>query len=342
MGNSKEVTIYDIAESLELHPSTVSKALSGDPTISKKTKKKILETAAEMGYRSNLFARNLRQRNSLTIGVIAYELNSSFTTPMLSGIETVANEAGYGIVLTDSSQSSKKEAANAENLFQRRVDGMIAVLAPATDSFDHFRPFIERNIPMIFLEREAPFPESMSVMIDNFQCGLMATRHLIEQGCRRIVHLTPDHQHSIHGQRYRGYREALVEKGIAPDEGLLVVAGGGEEASEKASKKILSMSPLPDGVFATSDMAAAVCIRTLQEQGVRVPQDIAVVGFNNEVIGKLITPSLTTVNYPAKEMGAAAAGMLVNHLKGMGGIGNISTMTIRADLIVRQSSLKKG
>jgi len=342
MENSKEITIYDIAKSLELHPSTVSKALSGDPTISKKTKKKILETAAEMGYRSNLFARNLRQQNSLTIGVIAYELNSSFTTPMLSGIETVANDAGYGIILTDSSRSSLKEAANAQNLFQRRVDGMIVVLAPETDSFEHFRSFIERRIPMIFLDTEAPFPESMSVMIDNFQCGLMVTRHLIGQGCRRIVHLTPNHQQSIYGQRYRGYREALAEKNMAFEDGLLVVAGSGEEASEQAAKKILSMKPMPDGVFAGSDMAAAVCIRTFQERGVRVPQDIAVVGFNNEVVGKLITPSLTTVNYPAKEMGAAAAGMLVDHLKGTGRIGSISRLTIRADLIVRQSSVKKG
>lgn len=342
MENSKEITIYDIAKSLKLSPSTVSKALSGDPAISKKTKKKILETASEMGYRSNLFARNLRQQNSLTIGVIAYELNSSFTTPMLSGIETVANEAGYGIIITDSSMSSQKEAANAQNLFQRRVDGIIAVLAPATDSFDHFRPFQEKNIPLIFVDTVSPFPESTSVVIDNLQCGLIATRHLIGQGCCRIVHLTPDHQHDIYSQRYKGYRDALAEKRIAFEESWLVIAEGGEEASEKAAKKILAMNPLPDGVFATSDLAAAVCIRTFQEKGVRVPQDIAVVGFNNEVIGKLITPSLTTINYPAREMGATAAGMLVSHMKGTGRIGSISTLTIRADLIVRQSSLKKA
>ena len=342
MENSKEVTIYDIAKSLDLSPSTVSKALNDDPAISKKTKKRIFETAAEMGYRSNLFARNLRQQTSLTIGVIAYELNSSFTTPMLSGIETVANEAGYGIILTDSSQSSAKEATNAQNLFQRRVDGLIAVLAPGTDTFDHFRPFREKNIPMIFLDRAAPFPESTSVVIDNFQCGLIVTRHLVEQGCRRIVFLTPDYKHTIYGQRYRGYRDALAEKGIAAEDSLLIVAEAGEAANEEAARKMLAMKPLPDGVFANSDLAAAVCIRTFQEQGIRVPQDIAVVGFNNEVIGKLITPGLTTVNYPAKEMGAAAAGMLVNHLKGVGRIGSISTLTIRADLIVRQSSLKKG
>lgn len=342
MENSKDVTIYDIAKSLSLSPSTVSKALNDDPAISKKTRKKIFDTAAEMGYRSNLFARNLRQQTSLTIGVIAYELNSSFTTPMLSGIETVANEAGYGIIITDSSQSPEKEAANAQNLFHRRVDGIIAVLAPETESFEHFRPFMEKNIPIIFLDRVASFPESTSVVIDNVLCGLLATRHLIEQGCRRIVHLTPDHRHSVYAERHKGYRDALAEKGIAFEDSWLVVAGPGEEESERAAKKIMALSPLPDGVFATSDLAAAVCIRAFQEQGIRVPEDIAVVGFNNEVIGKLIKPSLTTINYPAKEMGETAARILVNHLKGTGGIGSISTLTIRAELVVRQSSLKKA
>src|ERR1051325_767739 len=126
MDNSKEITIYDIAKSLKLSPSTVSKGLNDDPTISKKTRKKILETAAGMGYRSNLFARNLRQQATLTIGVIVSELNSGVTTPLLSGIESIAGEAGYGIIIADSSQSAAKEAANVQTLFHRRVDGIIA------------------------------------------------------------------------------------------------------------------------------------------------------------------------------------------------------------------------
>jgi LacI family transcriptional regulator len=141
--------------------------------------------------------------------------------------------------------------------------------------------------------------------------------------------------------RYKGYRDALAEGGLPFEESLLVIAEPTEEASEAAAKKIMDIKPMPDGVFVTNDFAAAVCMRTFLEQGVRVPEDIAVVGFNNEVIGRLIKPTLTTVNYPGREMGEAAARSLVNHLKGMGNIGSISTMTIRAELIVRQSSLKK-
>ncbi|MDO6430333.1 LacI family DNA-binding transcriptional regulator [Flavitalea sp. BT771] len=342
MDSPKEVTIYDIAKKLDVSPSTVSRALKDDPTVSKNTKKKVFETAARMGYRSNQFARNLRQQQSLTIGVIVSELNNPFITSVLSGIEKIAGEAGYGIIITDSSQSAKKEAANAQNLFQRRVDGIIASLAPDTKDLAHFKPFVTKGIPVIFLDRVEHMAESTSVVINNVMCGYVATKHLIEQGCRRIAHVTSALQHNIYAQRYKGYRDALEENKIPFDESLLVIMEEAEEAGEAAAKKIMRLQPMPDGVFVTGDFAAAVCIRTFQDNGVRVPEDMAVVGFNNEVIGRLIKPTLTTINYPGKEMGEAAARNLVNHLKGLGNIGSISTLTIRADLIVRQSSLKTG
>jgi len=341
MDNSKEITIYDIAKNLNVSPSTVSRALKDDPTVSKKTKKKIFETAAQMGYRSNPFAKNLRQQQSLTIGVIVSDLDSPFISSVVSGIEKVAGEAGYGIIITDSSRSAAKEAANAQNLFHRRVDGVIASLAPDTKELTHFSPFVEKNIPIIFLDRTSEMAESTSVVIDNRQTGYIATKHLIGQGCQRIAHVTSNLQHNIHALRYKGYRNALEEARLPFEESLLVIAEPTEEASETAAKKLMGLKPMPDGVFITNDFAAAVCIRTFLEKGVRVPEDIAVVGFNNEVIGKLIKPALTTVNYPGREMGEAAARSLVSHLKGAGNIGSISTMTIRAELIVRQSSLKK-
>ncbi|HEY4209132.1 MAG TPA: LacI family DNA-binding transcriptional regulator [Puia sp.] len=342
MDNSKEVTIYDIARNLNVSPSTVSRALKDDPTVNKKTKKKVFETAAQMGYRSNPFAKNLRQQQSLIIGVMLHELNSPFITSVLSGIEKVAGEAGYGIIITDSSLSTAKEAVNAQNLFQRRVDGVIASLAPDTRDLAHFSPFAEKNIPIILLERVSRTGQSTSVVIDNAQCGYIATKHLIGQGCGRIAHLTSDLQDAIFALRYRGYRDALEESGLPFEQSLVVVAEAGEEASERAAKKIMAMKPLPDGLFVTNDFQAAVCIRTFLEQGIRVPGDIAVVGFNNDVIGRLIMPSLTTINYPGKEMGEAAARSLVSHLKGVDSIGSISTLTIRAELIVRQSSLRKA
>jgi LacI family transcriptional regulator len=342
MEKSKDVTIYDIAKNLDVSPSTVSKALNDDPAISKKTRKKIFETAAQMGYRSNPFARNLRQQQSLTIGVIVYELNNSFVTLVLSGIEKVANEAGYGIIIMDSAQSAGKEVASAQSLFNRRVDGVIAFLSPDTKQLDHFRPFTDKNIPVIFMDHAGQAPETTSVVIDNATCGHVATMHLIEQGCRRIAHLTSTLHHDIYALRYKGYRAALSENDLPFEESLLITAAPTEEDSVEAAGRLMGLRPMPDGLFVTNDLAAAVCIRSFLDHGIRVPGDIAVVGFNNDIIGKLIKPALTTINYPGKEMGETAARNLVNHMKGVVNVNRISTMTIRAELIIRQSSLKKG
>jgi LacI family transcriptional regulator len=294
-----------------------------------------------MGYRSNQFAKNLRQQQSLTIGVIVYDLNGSFMTSVLSGIEKVTNEAGYGIIIMDSARSAEKEIANTQSLFHRRVDGVVAFLAPDTRELDHFSPFLEKNIPVIFLDHDGHFPKTTSVIVDNARCGYLATKHLIDQGCRRIAHITSSIGHSIYAQRYNGYRTALQENHLPFDDSSLIIAALTEEDSASAARTLMQLRPVPDGLFVTDDLAAAVCIRTFLDQGIRVPRDIAVVGFNNDVIGKLIRPTLTTINYPGMEMGETAGRNLVKHLKGLGNIDHISTLTIRAELIVRQSSLKK-
>jgi LacI family transcriptional regulator, galactose operon repressor len=341
MEKSKEITIYDIARKLDVSASTVSRALNDDPTVAKKTRKKVAETAAKMGYRSNQFAKNLRHQQSLTIGVIVYELNSSFMTSVLSGIEKVANEAGYGIIIMDSAQSAKKEIANAQSLFNRRVDGVIAFVAPDTKQLDHFTSFTEKNIPLIFLDHDGHLPQTTSIVIDNTRCGHIATMHLIDQGCRRIAHITRSIEQDIFAQRYHGYRTALREKDLPFDESLLIVTDPTEEASSAAAGMLLQLRPVPDGVFATSDLAAIVCMRTFLDHGFQVPRDIAVVGFNNDVIGKLIRPTLTTINYPGLEMGETAGRNLVKQLNGIGTVDRISAITVKADLIIRQSSQKK-
>lgn len=341
MEKSKDITIYDIAKALEVSPSTVSRALNDDPTVSKKTRKKVYETAVNMGYRSNQFARSLRQQQSMTIGVMVFDLTSGFVVPVLSGIEKAATEAGYGIIIMDSAQNRDKEVSNARALFLRRVDGLLVFPSPALAEPDHFRPFTEKNIPVIFLGRAGPIAQSTSVFIDNERCGYLATRHLIGQGCRRIAHITPGSRDEIYRQRYNGYRAALAEAGLPLEDDLVIVAELTEEDSFRAARRLTKLRPLPDGLFVPDDLAAAVCIRSFLDAGLRVPQDIAVVGFNNDAIGKLIRPALTTIGYPGQEMGETAAGILIRHLKGAGSADRISVITIRADLIVRQSSLRQ-
>jgi LacI family transcriptional regulator len=342
MASGKEVTIYDIARKLNISPATVSRGLQDHPAISKKTKKRIVDMVDEMGYRSNHFARNLRQQQTNSIGVIVHELNSNFITSVLAGIEKVTTEAGYDLIIAHSSESSVKEAANARNLFHKRVDGLIASLSFDTTSLDHYKPFVEKGVPVIFFDRVEQDGSNTVVIIDNMRCGYVATEHLIDQGCKRIVHVTSSLKRNVYSQRYKGYRDALYDRKMAFDENMLIVGDLSEQAGVDAALKMMKMKPMPDGAFITNDFVAAVCIRTLKEYGVSVPDDIAIVGFNNETIGKLIEPTLTTINYPGIEIGEIAARNLINHLKGVSDISQTNTIIVRSDLIIRNSSLKKG
>jgi len=187
MKPKKEVTIYDIALKLDLSSATVSRALKNHPAINKNTKKKIQDAAKELGYRHNTFASNLRKQKTNTIGVIVHELNSNFITSVLAGIEKITTEAGYDLIIAHSSESFEKESANVLNLFHKRVDGLIASLAFDTQGLDHYKSFNDRSIPVIFFDRVEENSESTKVIIDNYKCGYQATKHLIEQGCKRIV-----------------------------------------------------------------------------------------------------------------------------------------------------------
>lgn len=342
MINRKEITIYDLADKLNISVATVSRALKNDHVVSKKTKKKITDLAQEMGYRSNHFARNLRQQQTNTIGVLVHELNSTFITSVLAGIEKVTTEAGYDLIITHSSESQVKEAANAKNLFHKRVDGLIASLSFETDNLDHFKPLIEKAVPIMFFDRVEENGDSPVVIIDNYKAGFQATQHLIDQGCKRIAYITSTLKRNVYSQRYKGYKDALAANAIALDEKLFLMNDLSENAGVESAMKVIKMNPLPDGAFITSDFVAAVFMRTLKEHGLAIPGDIAVVGFNNDAIGTLIEPALTTINYPGKDMGEIAARNLINHLKGLSNINDTKMIIVRSDLIIRKSSLKKG
>lgn len=342
MKKAKEVTIYDIADRLNVSIATVSRALKDDPVVSKKTRKKVYEVAEEMGYRSNHFARNLRQQHTRTIGLIVHELNSNFITSVLAGIEKVTAEAGYDLIITHSSESVDKEAANAENLFHKRVDGVIASLSFDTEDLSHFQRFVDKGVPVIFFDRVEQNSDNTVVIIDNYKCGYQATKHLIEQGCKRIAHITSSLKRNVYAQRYRGYRDALFDNGLPFEDSLLIINDLSEQKAVESSNQLLKLDPLPDGIFITNDFVAAVCIRTLKENGINIPEDIAIVGFNNDAIGKLIEPQLTTIDYPGKEMGEITARNLIDHLLGISNIHNTNTIIVNSKLIVRKSSLKKG
>ncbi|WP_028297676.1 LacI family DNA-binding transcriptional regulator [Olivibacter sitiensis] len=343
MKQKKEITIYDIAEKLQLSSATVSRALNDNPLINKNTRKKIQDTAKELGYRHNSFARNLRAKNTHTIGIIMHELNSHFMTSVLAGIEKIAAAEGYDLIIAHSSENYHKEVANVQNLFNKRVDGLMASLAIDTTSLDHYLPFLEKGIPVIFYDRVDESSDFTNVIIDNYQCGYQATNHLVEQGCQHIALVTGGLNRNVYFKRYQGYIDALKNNGLEVNENLILIKENlTQRKGAEIAEKILDMKPLPDGIFFSHDFSAAMCMQVLKSKGWRIPEDIAVIGFNNDAICDLIEPKLSTINYPGNEVGEVAARTLINHLKGIADIAQMKTIIVRSELIIRESSLKKN
>lgn len=341
MRSKKEITIYDIAASLNLSSATVSRGLKDHPAIRKETKKRILEKAKEMGYRHNLFASNLRRNRTNTIGVIVPRLNSYFMSSVISGIEKVANEAGYNLVISQSLESEKKEVASIRTMFNSRVDGLLVSLAYDTEDDSHFDIILDKNIPLIFFDRVFEHPRCTSVVIDNQAAGYDMTKHLIGQGCKRIAHITANLKRNVYAERLRGYKQALADHQIPFDENLIFVNNLSESATMEAIKSILQMDPMPDGLFCSNDSSAVICIRELKKAGIKIPEQIAVGGFNNEPISTVVEPNLTTIHYPGQEMGEVCATILIRKLAKPDNA-DLNRVVLRHQLIIRDSSGKKN
>jgi LacI family transcriptional regulator len=337
----KDITIYDLARELKLSPATVSRGLKDHQAINKNTKKRIVDKAEEMGYRFNTFASNLRKRKTNTIGVIIPRLNSYFVSNAIAAMEKIASEAGYNIIISQSMESMTKEEVNAKTMFDNRVDGLLVSLAYDTVSIEHFQRFIKRNIPVIFFDRVHESDDSVSVVIDNYKNAYDITSHLMQQGCSRIMHITGNLKRNVYRERFRGYKDALKDGGLDYDEERLIIGELNEEAGAAAAEKILAMKKLPDAIFVSNDVCAASCMRVLKQSGIRIPEDIAIAGFNNDPISRMVEPNITTVNYPSYQMGEIAARHLINHLKGTADIHSTNKIILKSEVLIRESTLKK-
>ena len=341
MADDKEITIYDIAKYLDISATTVSRGLKDHPAINKNTRKKIFEAAKRLGYRSNTFASSLRSKKTSTIGVIVPRLNSYFMSSALAGMEDAASRENYNLIISQSLENAEKEVANAHTMFNKRVDGLLVSLAYDTENIHHFDPFFKKGIPVVFFDRIYPHIDSTSIVIDNYRAAYDVTKHLIQQGCKKIMHLGGNLLRNVYLDRLNGYKQALRDHNITVDEKKMVyISKLSEEAGVKAAEIILKMSSKPDAVFAANDTAAVYCMMKLKEAGIRIPNDIAFAGFNNDPISKIIEPNLTTVSYSGYAIGEAAVTTLINHLNGVSSIKTTNSIILRSDLIIRGSSLK--
>ncbi|RFM27890.1 LacI family transcriptional regulator [Deminuibacter soli] len=338
----KESTIYDIAHQLNISIATVSRALKDDPVVSKKTKKRIFDMAEQLGYRSNHFARNLRSQRTHTIGVIIPRINSHFMSTVIAGIEQTAGADGYNLIISQSAESVEKEKANAKTMYDNRVDGLLVSLAIDTADLQHFDAFFKKGIPVVFFDRVMEQSNSTNVLIDNVRAAYKTTSHLIEQGCTNIVHITATPKRNVYVDRLKGYKQALEDHGLSFSESNVIINNLSQDEGAAAAADILSRAARPDGVFAANDNCAAGCIIALKQAGIRVPQDIAVAGFNDDPVCRVIEPNLTAINYPGYQMGEVAARHLINYLSGDASVAVTNSILLKSELVVRNSSLRRA
>lgn len=328
-----------MAKALNISPSTVSRGLKDHPHIKKETREKIKDLASEMGYRRNKFASSLRKKSTETIGVVVPKLNSYFMATAIAGMEKITNQLGYGLIISQSQESGRQEVACVSTLFNSRVDGLLISLAYDTDNLDHFNILFNKGIPIVFFDRVADCNDCMSVVIDNFRAGYEITKHLTDQGCRRIMHLGGNLLRNVYTERFRGYKLALEESGIKFENELFVESELNSQSGIDVARLILKMKPRPDGIFTANDTSAVAVICELQKEGLRIPEDIAVAGFNNEPVSQVVKPNLTTIDYPAREIGEVAATSLINKLNNKNNP-EFSRVVLRHKLIVRESTLR--
>jgi LacI family transcriptional regulator len=338
----EKTTIHDIAEKLNITASTVSRALKDHPRISEATKKAVLKAAQKLNYQPNHIAAALRNGRSNIIGIIVPTADRSFFSSVVRGIEEIANKASYNVMMCQTYDQFTKEVACVEALMNARVDGIIASIAKETENFDHYRKLKEKGIPLILFDRSNDELEVSNVIIDDYLGAYKAVEHLIQQGCTRIGHFTSVKKVSIYRERYRGYREALEAYKIPFDESLVVESNLQLEDGRQSMEKLLTLAKRPDAVFSSSDYGAMGALQVLKEKGIKVPKDIAIVGFSNESFTSFSEPTLTTVDQHSMRMGNAAAEIFLEQISS-GNKQFIPKKTVlKPDLIIRNSSLKKG
>jgi len=341
MPGKKKPTIQDIADALGITPSAVSKALNDHPRISDRTKKAVIEMAEKLHYQPNFLASALRSGKSKLLGVIVPAIDYAFFSSVVHGIEAVATQAGYNIIISQSNDSYEEEKASVNALIKTQVDGVLASIANSTTNFDHFQRLLDNDIQLVLFDRVNERQHTSTVVIDDFQGAFKATEHLIQQGCRRILHLAGHQRISLYQHRINGYQAALQRYGLPLDADLIVESNLSMADGERILRERLSTASLPDGVFAASDHAALGAMHALQEAGIAIPEEVAVIGFSDEPFTAFIRPALSTVDQQSINMGEIAARLLLEQINGSDKPFIHRREVLQPQLVIRQSSQRR-
>lgn len=313
--DKKPVTIKDIAKILGISKSTVSRALGGGVDVHPETKKKILELARQLDYERNTLAVNLKQQKTNTIGVIVPETINRFFARAIGGIQKRADLAGVNVMICQSNESYITEKKNIHSLVSSRVDGLIVSISRETDRSDHFASLADKGIPLVFFDRICEDIAASQVCTDNYEIAFEGTEHLIAQGCKRIAFVAgPQHLYNSR-HRLNGYLDALQKHALPVRDAYILHSHYRSDKVEEYTRYLINLPQRPDAVFCINDYAALEMMYIMKKSGLRIPHDIAILGFNNESICRFVDPSLSTIDNPAHEIGVAAAEILINHIR---------------------------
>jgi DNA-binding LacI/PurR family transcriptional regulator len=334
-----QVTIKDIAKELGISPSTVSKALKGHHDISSSTKQSVRDLAEKWNYKPDQVALSLKSGLSKTIGVIVPEIVHYFFSTVISGIEDLAYDSGYHVMFCQSSELYAREVKAVETLLSNRVDGILVSVSKVTYNFDHFKKILDNGIPLVFFDRICEDIDTDRVVVDDEIGAYEAVKHLIEIGCKNIIHLSGPPNLLIGKSRKDGYLRALKEYNMPFNENNIIECNTMEEAS-LIVPELLNRDDKPDGIFAVNDLTAASAMRIALDRGFSVPEDIAVVGFTSGLISDITNPTLTSVEQHGYLVGREAIRLLIDRLEKKEDFPS-QTKIIKTELVKKGSTFRK-
>lgn len=333
-----QITIVDIARQLNISKSTVSRVLTGHPRVSEKTREAVLKLASELDYQRNMLAINLMSSQSHTIGIIVPEFVTSFFPMVIMGAQEVASKAGYNVLISQSNESYETEVANAKVMLDNRVDGVLVSLTRETRNYDHLKVFQRKGIPIVFFNRVCDDMQVPKVVVDDYEGAYKAVEHLILTGRKRIAHLGGPTSLHVSKKRLEGYKDALRKYNQPIDQELILDYDLNLDKVKIYIKHLLDLPEPPDALFTINDPTAFEAMLFMKAKGVRIPEDIAVVGFSNNYGSTLIEPRLTTVAQPTHEIGQVAAQLLLDQINSDASEWKPIYKVLKTELLVRGSS----
>ncbi|MBI2284849.1 MAG: LacI family DNA-binding transcriptional regulator [Bacteroidetes bacterium] len=337
------VTIKDIAKALGLSTSTVSRALRDSYEISPETKKKVLEYSEKINYRPNPIALSLKEKRSRSIGIIVCEIANSFFSQTINGIESIAYDKGYNVIIAQSHESYEREVLNVQYLASRSIDGLLVSVSSETQDLEHLRHLHERGFPIVFFDRVVNEMQTHKVIVDNFKGAYDATRHLVESGYKNIAALAGSEYLSITKERLDGYRKALEDSGLSyrEDQVQYCLHGGMlYDEVENSLNNLLTQPGKPDAILASADKLTTNCMRYFKKRKIRIPDDVALIGFSNLDLTDLLSPSLSVVRQPAFEMGQLSTELLIQQIESKRPVQSFEHRILPPQLFIRESTDK--